>query len=151
LESQTHLKWDMTSGTMESPTVTLLDIWETLIPCTWILRIVHAQDVHNHLIDNLCLDIGLGVKSIGFCELGVQKRLETRSKGVEEPIASIRDDGLWYPKLNPHSFEEEISSIRCCEILLTFCADGHLRKSINDHKQTVISFLGGWKVIHVIH
>jgi hypothetical protein len=42
LESQTHLKWAMAGGTMESPVVTMLDIWETLIPCTWMLRIVHA-------------------------------------------------------------------------------------------------------------
>ena len=42
LESQTHLKWDMVSGTMESPSVNVLDIWETLIPCMRMLRIVHA-------------------------------------------------------------------------------------------------------------
>jgi hypothetical protein len=42
LESQTHLKWDMASGTMESPIVTMLDIWETLVPCMGILRIVHV-------------------------------------------------------------------------------------------------------------
>jgi hypothetical protein len=57
---------------MESPVVTVLEIWETLVPCTRILRIVHAQDVHNHLNDNLDLAIGLGVKRSGFCELGVQ-------------------------------------------------------------------------------
>jgi hypothetical protein len=57
---------------MESPVVTLLDIWETLVPCMWILRIVHVRDVHNHPIDDLCLAIGLGVERSGFCELGVQ-------------------------------------------------------------------------------
>jgi hypothetical protein len=62
----------MTSGTMESPVVIVFDIWETLVPCTWMLRIVHAQNMHNHSIDNLCLVIGLGVESSGFCELGVQ-------------------------------------------------------------------------------
>jgi hypothetical protein len=72
LESQTHLKWAMTGGTMENPVVVVLDIWETLVPCTGMLRIVHAKDVHNHLIDDLGLAIGLGVESSGFCELGVQ-------------------------------------------------------------------------------
>jgi hypothetical protein len=104
----------------------MLDIWETLVPCTWMLRIVHAQDVHNHLIDDLCLAIGLGVEISGFCELGVQQRLETRPKGVEEPIVSIRDDVLWYPKVDPHLFEEYLSSIFRCDILLTCCEDGHL-------------------------
>jgi hypothetical protein len=111
LESQTHLKWAMAGGTMESPVVTVLDIWETLVPCTGMLRIVHAQDVHNHPIDDLGLAIGLGVERSGFCELGVQQRPETRPKGVEEPVVSVRDDGLWYPKVDPNSFEEELGSI----------------------------------------
>jgi hypothetical protein len=57
---------------MERPIVTFLNIGKTLVSCMWILRIVHAQDVHNHLIDNLCLAISLGVESSGFCDLGVQ-------------------------------------------------------------------------------
>jgi hypothetical protein len=132
----------MASGTMESPVVTVLDIWETLVPCTWILRIVHAQDVHNNPIDDLYLAIGLGVESSVFYELGVQQRPETRPKGVEEPAVSVRDDGLWYPKVDPHLFEEELSSIYRCDILLTGCEDGHLGKPINDHKHTVISLFG---------
>ena len=57
---------------MESQVVTALNIGDTLIPCTWILRIVHVQDVHNHSIDDLCLAFGFGVERSGFCELGVQ-------------------------------------------------------------------------------
>jgi hypothetical protein len=143
LESQTHLKWAMVGGAMESPVVTMLNIGETLIPCTWMPRIVHAQDVHNHPIDDLYLSIGLGVESSGFCELGVQQRPKTRPKCVEEPVFPVEDDGLWYPKVDPHLFKEEIGSIYHCDILLEGCEDGHLRKSINDHKYTVISLLGG--------
>jgi hypothetical protein len=151
LESQTHLKWDMVSGTMESHVVTMLDIWETLVPCTGMLRIVHAQDVHNNPIDDFGLAIGLAVESSVFGELGVQQRPETQPKGVEEPIVSVRDDGLWYPKLDPNSFEEELGSIYRSDILLTGYEDGHLRKSINDHKHGVISMLGGRQTRHVIH
>jgi hypothetical protein len=60
--------------------------------------------VHNHLIEDLGLAIGLGVERSGFFELGVQERLETQPKGVEEPIVSVEDDGLWYPKMDPNSF-----------------------------------------------
>jgi hypothetical protein len=60
-------------GAMESPVVVVLNIGKTLIPCTWMLRVVHAQDVHNHLIDDLCLAISLGVERSGFSELGVQQ------------------------------------------------------------------------------
>ena len=58
----------MIGGTTKSPVVTVLDIWETLVPCMRMLRIVHAQDVHNHLIDDLGLAIGLRVERSGFCE-----------------------------------------------------------------------------------
>ena len=63
----------MVSGTMESLVVTVLDIWEFLIPCSGILRIVHAQDVHNHPIDGLHLIVCLGVENNGFSDLGVQQ------------------------------------------------------------------------------
>jgi hypothetical protein len=64
----------MAGGIMESPVVTVLDIGKNLVPCTWMLRIVHVQDEHNHLIDDLGLEISLLVESSGFCELGVQQR-----------------------------------------------------------------------------
>jgi hypothetical protein len=111
---------------MESPVVNVLEIWETLVPCTWMLINVHAHDVHNHPIDDLCLAIDLGVESSGFCEIGVPQRLETRPKCVEEPYVLVGDDGLWYPKVYPHSFEEDLGSINHCDILLTVCEDGHL-------------------------
>jgi hypothetical protein len=107
--------------------------------------------VHNHLIDDLNLAIGLGVERNGFCDLGVQQRLETRPKGVDEPAISVEDDGLWYPKVDPKLFKGELGSICCCDILLTGCEDGHLRKPINDHKHTVIFVFGGRQTRHVIH
>ena len=63
----------MVGGAMESPVVTLLNIGETVIPCALMIRVVHAQDVHNHLIDDICLIIGLGVEGNEFIELGVQQ------------------------------------------------------------------------------
>jgi hypothetical protein len=63
----------MAGGAMESPIVTVLNIGETLIPCTWMLRVVHVKDVHDHPIGDLYLAIYLGVESGGFSELGVQQ------------------------------------------------------------------------------
>jgi hypothetical protein len=51
---------------MEIPILIVLKIGENLIPCMWIHRIVHAKDVHNHLIENLCLVVCLGVKAVDF-------------------------------------------------------------------------------------
>jgi hypothetical protein len=89
LESQTHPKWAMVDGTMESHVVVVLDIGKTLVPCTGMLRIVHVQDVHNHLIDDLSLAIGLGVESNGFCELGVQKRPDDLK--MKEDLKNLND------------------------------------------------------------
>jgi hypothetical protein len=63
----------MTDGAMESLVVVVMKIGKTLIPCTQILRVIHAKDVHNHLIDDLYLAIGLRVEVTGFSELGVQQ------------------------------------------------------------------------------
>jgi hypothetical protein len=132
----------MAGGGIESPVVTVLNVREDVVPCTWMRRIVHAKDVHNHPVDDLCLAVCLGVESSGFCELGVQQRPDTEPKCDEELAVPVEDDGLWYPKVDPNSFEEELGSICHCDILLAGYEDGHLRKPINDHKYTVISFLG---------
>jgi hypothetical protein len=49
---------------------------------------------------------------------------------------------MWYPEVYPHPFEEDLGSGLHCDILLAGCEDGHLRKPINHHKNTVISLLG---------
>jgi hypothetical protein len=49
----------------------MLNIGKTVIPCVGVLVIVHAQDMHDHLIEDLCLAICLGVEGSGFGELGV--------------------------------------------------------------------------------
>jgi hypothetical protein len=36
------------------------------------LRILYAQDIHHHRVDNLSLDIHLGVEGCGFGEIGVK-------------------------------------------------------------------------------
>jgi hypothetical protein len=58
---------------------------------------------------------------------------------------------MWYPKMDPHSFEEELEIFVIVMFLIVGCEDGHLRKLINYHKYTIISFIGGWKTRHVIH
>jgi hypothetical protein len=58
----------------------------------------------NHPIDDLCLAIDFGVESSGFYELGVQQRPETRLKCVDQPSIPVGDDGMLYPKVDPHSF-----------------------------------------------
>jgi hypothetical protein len=58
---------------MESLVVAMLNIMKTLIPCTRMLRVIHAQDVHDHSIDDLCLAINLRVEGSGLSELGVQQ------------------------------------------------------------------------------
>jgi hypothetical protein len=58
---------------MESPDVVVSNIEKNIIPCMWILRVIHAQYVHKHMINDLCLAISLRVEGSGFSELGVQQ------------------------------------------------------------------------------
>jgi hypothetical protein len=51
----------------------MLDIRKDLIPCAWMLGVVHAQDMDDHPIENLYMSIGLRVEGSGFGELGVQQ------------------------------------------------------------------------------
>ena len=69
--TQAHLKGVVVGWALESMVITLLYIGKTLIPCAWILWIVHTQNVYNHPIDDLCLAISLGMESCGLGELGV--------------------------------------------------------------------------------
>ena len=56
---------------MESLVVVVLYIGETLISCVWVFRVVHAQDVHDHPVEDLCLAINLGVEGRGLSDLGI--------------------------------------------------------------------------------
>jgi hypothetical protein len=67
-----HLKWAMVGGAMEIVFVALMNIGETFILGTQMLRFVHVQDVHNHPIEDLCLEVGFMVEINGFSKIGVQ-------------------------------------------------------------------------------
>jgi hypothetical protein len=58
---------------MYGSVVVVLNIGKTLIPGVGVLGIVHAQDVHDHPVDDLGLAIHLGVEGSGLGELGVQQ------------------------------------------------------------------------------
>jgi hypothetical protein len=45
----------------------------------------------------------------------------------------------------PDLFKEELGSGLCRDALLESNQNRHLRKAINNHKNTIISPLGGWE------
>jgi hypothetical protein len=51
--------------------VVVLNIANNLVPCERVLGIIHAQDMHDHPVDDLSLAICLGVEGSGFGEHGV--------------------------------------------------------------------------------
>jgi hypothetical protein len=73
LKSQAHVKMAMVGRAMEGYVVAMLNIIKSLIPCVWILGVVHVKDMQDHPIDDLYLCISLGVEGSGFGELGVQQ------------------------------------------------------------------------------
>jgi len=71
LESQAHLKRVVVSWAMEILVVAMLNIGEALIPCAWMLWVVHAQNAYDHLVENLYLAISLRMEGCGLSEFGV--------------------------------------------------------------------------------
>ena len=69
---------------MYGSTVAVMNIGKTLILGARVLGIVHAHDVHDHLVDDLSLVIRLGVEGSGLGEIDIQKRPEARKKCVEK-------------------------------------------------------------------
>jgi hypothetical protein len=53
--------------------VVVMNLGKTLIPSAGVLGIVHAQYVHDHVVDDLGLAICAGVEGSGLGELGVQQ------------------------------------------------------------------------------
>jgi hypothetical protein len=59
---------------VEGFVIAILNIQKALIPHIWMLGFLHAEDMHNRLVDHFCLPICLGVKGICFGQLGVYQR-----------------------------------------------------------------------------
>jgi hypothetical protein len=51
----------------------------------------------------------------------------------------------------PDSFKEELGSGFCYDALLASNHNRHPRKAIDNHKNTIISPLGGHEARHVVH
>ena len=140
-------QWDIMAGIRSSPekgygqlncgepNYNCVLIGKALVPCSWMIWIVHAQNVYIHPVDDLCLAISLGMESCGLSEIGVQHWLEARPKCAKEPAITIWYDRLWDPKVHPHSFKEEFRSGFCCDIILASRHNGYLRESIDIHKK----------------
>jgi hypothetical protein len=73
LKSQPHLKGVLAGLAMEIFIIAMMNIEDTLIPCAWILGVVHVKDIHDHPLGNLYLAISLGVGFHGFGEIGVHE------------------------------------------------------------------------------
>lgn len=51
----------------------------------------------------------------------------------------------------PHSLKEELNSGLYCDTLLGGRHDGHIRESVNDHKNAIVVVLSRRKAGYVIH
>lgn len=99
LKSETHLKGTTTSQAMESYIITMLHTWKTLIPGLRMFGGLHAEYVHYHPIDDLCLNNNLRMEGSWFCELVVQSCLEDWPECAQEPVILIWYNGLRNPKM----------------------------------------------------
>jgi hypothetical protein len=57
---------------VEGSILAMLKIKKAFIPCAWIFRIIHPQDMNNHPVEYLYFPISLWVEGSRFGQLGVQ-------------------------------------------------------------------------------
>jgi hypothetical protein len=57
LEPQAHLEMVMANTYMEGLVVAMLSKLKALIPCTWMLGVIHVPNMQKHPIDDLCLSV----------------------------------------------------------------------------------------------
>jgi hypothetical protein len=74
LEPQAHLKRVVANRVVEDSVVAMLNIRKALIPCAWMFRIVHPQDMDNHPANYLYFFISLWVEGSRFGQLGIHHR-----------------------------------------------------------------------------
>jgi hypothetical protein len=120
----------------------MLNTGETLIPCAQML------DLYMH---NICMIILLktffwpsvwGWKAVDLVSLVSNNDERLDLNVLRTLLSQSLYDGLWYPEVSPHQFEEYISSGLCYDIFLTSCENDHIRKPINPDKKKCISLLG---------
>ena len=107
--------------------------------------------MHNHPVDDLVLFIYLGVEGHGFGELGVEQWPEAWLECVDKSTIPIWDNGLWDSKMYPDSFKEDFGNGLYSDALLASNLNHHLRKAINNHKNTVISPPSGREAQNIVH
>jgi hypothetical protein len=47
--------------------------------------------------------------------------------------------------MNPNIVKEDLTNGFECDFFLTWCQNGHLKEPIKNHKDTIITILGGGK------
>jgi hypothetical protein len=57
---------------MEGFFLAMLKMRKNLIPCVWMLGVIHVKDMHDHPIYDLYPSINFGVEGSEFGDLGVQ-------------------------------------------------------------------------------
>jgi len=62
MEPKAHVKGDMANRVVEGSVIAMLNMWKEIIPCTWMLGIVHEWNMKNHHVDHLYLSIYLRMK-----------------------------------------------------------------------------------------
>ena len=66
MEPHVYIKWATDNTVVKGLVVDMLNIRKSLIPSVMMFGFVHSQDIHNHLVDHLCMSIGLGVEGNQF-------------------------------------------------------------------------------------
>ena len=92
LKSITYIEWTLSRRVVLSMIVTVLNVWETFIPCSTMLVVIHAEKLYNQAIHNFCPSIRLRAEHHRQINICVDFLLEGYPKNIDKFGISIRNN-----------------------------------------------------------
>jgi hypothetical protein len=68
LDTQAHIKRVVENKIVKGFVVVVLNIRKAFIPCMWIIRVVHFEDMYNHHVNYFCLSMFWGMDDTQFVQ-----------------------------------------------------------------------------------
>ena len=125
-----RFEWTLTHIVVLSTIVTMLYVWETLIPCPTMLVVVHAKQLYYQAIYNFCLSVCLWMEGYRQRKSRVELLPKNLPKCADKYNIFVKNNGCRDAIVFPHMFKEELSNLLCCCGLLTWYEYSHLGKSV---------------------
>ena len=120
-----------TNKSVNSSVIRVLDVDHIVIPSIQMLLIIAPQNLHQILIDHLCLPIYMWMECCRYLQLSVHILPKCSPKGTKKYCILLCDESPWYPKVHPYFLKEHVCHSMSFDCIFTRHRDAHLVESIN--------------------